>query len=197
VRTAFHDAVARFGGPGSRSNGRCLPVESEMLEPRLTPLSLFGTRALAIKKSRSPSSQDRLTSHRVNDTELPRPRMPSPFASRRAPGWEPREPLGFNPTLARVVPLRTMPIARTSRGRCNTTRDQVALANSRVLATRSWVCRQTSRTTGNRRSDRASRARFRTERDAPVKSVRPIAPSSSPGGASVRDRWPRFGLRAP
>jgi hypothetical protein len=42
VRTAFHDAVARFGGPGSRSNGRCLPVESEMLEPRLTPLSLFG-----------------------------------------------------------------------------------------------------------------------------------------------------------
>ena len=30
----------------------------------------------------------------------------------------------------------TMPIARTSRGRCNTTRDQVALANSRVLATR-------------------------------------------------------------
>lgn len=41
VRTALHDAVARFGGLGPRSDGRCLPVESKMLEPRLTPLSLF------------------------------------------------------------------------------------------------------------------------------------------------------------
>jgi hypothetical protein len=102
--------------------------------------------------------------------------MPSPFASRRAPGWEPREPLGFNPTLARVVPSRTMPIARTSRGRCNTTRDQVALANSRVLATRFVGLSPNRANDGYRRSDRASRARFRTERGAPVKSVEPDSP---------------------
>lgn len=42
--------------------------------------------------------------------------------------------------------------------------------------TRSWVCRQTAETTSDRRSDRASRTRFRIERYAPVKSVSPNSP---------------------
>jgi hypothetical protein len=41
VRTAFHDAVARFGGPGSRSDGRFLPAESEMTRATSdTPVAL-------------------------------------------------------------------------------------------------------------------------------------------------------------
>lgn len=83
MRTAFHDAVARFGGPGTRSeralSSRRVGVARATSD---TPVALR-TIALTIKKTRSPSSQDRLTSHRVNGTELPRPRVPSPFASRR------------------------------------------------------------------------------------------------------------------
>jgi hypothetical protein len=147
VRTAFHDAVARFGGPGTRSE-RALSSRrvGAARATSDTPVALR-TNALSIKNSRSPSSQDRLTSHRVNDTELPRPRVPSPFASTLTLHNGSRvNPFNFHNrslTLA-ANESGTMPIARTSRGRCNTTRDQVALANSRVLATRSRVCRQTA-----------------------------------------------------
>jgi hypothetical protein len=52
VRTAFHDAVARFGGLGTRSE-RALSSRRvvEWREPRLTPLSLFGVCALTMKRT--------------------------------------------------------------------------------------------------------------------------------------------------
>ena len=83
-----------------------------------------------------------------------------------------------------------MPIARTSRGRCNTTHDQVALANSRVLATRWWIPHGIA---GGRvivrRIARASTC-FRTKRGAPVKSDSPRSPFIAAGGAPNVDRWP-------
>jgi hypothetical protein len=83
-----------------------------------------------------------------------------------------------------------MPIARTSRGRCNTTHDQVALANSRVLATR-W-CAPRGTADGRvivRRITLASTC-FRTLRGAPVKSDSPRSPFIAAGGAPNVDRWP-------
>jgi hypothetical protein len=83
-----------------------------------------------------------------------------------------------------------MPIARTSRGRCNTTHDQVALANSRVLATRRWIPRGIA---GGRvivRRIAPASTCFRTMRGAPVKSDSPRSPFIAAGGAPNVDRWP-------
>jgi hypothetical protein len=51
VRTAFHDAVARFGGFGTASDERFLLVEQQMFAaPPLTPLSRCNRRKPFDKK---------------------------------------------------------------------------------------------------------------------------------------------------
>jgi hypothetical protein len=79
VRTAFHDAVARFGGRGCRSGGRCLPAESRRLGTPLTPLSRLARPDRPAGPSGFASRRGRLAQHRVNDEELPRPGAPSPL----------------------------------------------------------------------------------------------------------------------
>jgi hypothetical protein len=113
----------------------------------------------------------------VNDTELPRPEVPSPFAS---PGWlqgAPREPRWFPPAC-----LRT----RLGWGRCRSLGHRGGDATQHVIRSHSRTLESSQRDRGSvtrpaerrliRRSDRASRARFRTERDPPVKSVEPDSP---------------------
>ena len=120
VRTALHGVVARFRGLGSRSERAFCSRRVEGLEPRLTPLSPPGGQTPARLRARlcSPNSQDRFASQRVNASELPRSGVPSPFL--------------VADCLQSVV-LSGDPRAdadrSASRGRCNTTRDQVALAN--------------------------------------------------------------------
>ena len=186
MRTAFHDAVARFGGLGTRSD-RALSSRRviEWLEPRLTPLSLFGVRALTMKKT--------LT------TVEPRP---THLASRERYGATPArdaftlyvaaalgEPRALSGSPRRLLDgagiRKTMPIARQSRGRCNTTRDQVALANSRVLA-RDGRSLAGSPTCEFRLSDRGCLDLLSYEAERPVKSDSLRSPFIAVGGAPKR-----------
>jgi hypothetical protein len=68
VRTAFHDAVARFGGFGTASSERFLLVEkAEFAAPPLTPLSHCNRRKPFDKEGSLESQrQDRLTTRGVN-----------------------------------------------------------------------------------------------------------------------------------
>jgi len=190
VRTAFHDAVARFGGLGTRSE-RALSSRRvvEWREPRLTPLSLFGLFALTMKRTRTTveprpthlASRERYGATPARDAftlcvtptlrfgSRVNPRVPQPLACARGHGGA----------------RGTMPIARQSRGRCNTTRDQVALANSRVLARDGDPSRDHRPTNIACRIACASTC-FRTKRSAPVKSDSPRSPFIAVGGAPKR-----------
>jgi len=85
VRTAFHDAVARFGGVVSpRSSVVFSSRAREFHATSDTPVALRLRPPLLVEMRDEPKSQDRLATHDVNRTELPRPGMPSSFAQRRS-----------------------------------------------------------------------------------------------------------------
>jgi hypothetical protein len=150
VRTAFHDAVARFGGPGTRSE-RALSSRrvGAARATSDTPVALRSNRLLCDCSQRNVLVVEPRPTHLASRERYGATPAEGAFALCVTPSsgmgaW--MNPFGFHNhslTLA-ANELGTMPIARTSRGRCNTTRDQVALANSRVLATRSRVCHQTT-----------------------------------------------------
>jgi hypothetical protein len=111
-------------------------------------------------------SQDRLTTHDVNRTQLPRPEAPSSFAHRRS--------------LWRM------------RGRCNTTHDQVALANSRVFARDRRLCVIRIAGAASAPDHAALLPAFDPEE---LNGSLPSAPSQPQGGASLRSRWPSSRVR--
>jgi len=79
VRTAFHDAVARFGGSVVARSGVVFPPSRFAETTSDTPVAI---RPLNLPEGRSSRSfrRDQFTPHRVNDAELPRPGVPSPFS---------------------------------------------------------------------------------------------------------------------
>jgi hypothetical protein len=81
VRTAFHDAVARFGGqPGLLRRAFSSHGALRRRQPPLTSLSRPEQHAGSSERPRAHSlRQDRLTTHFVKDAPLPRPETPSPF----------------------------------------------------------------------------------------------------------------------
>jgi hypothetical protein len=95
LRASVVSALAR--------NGRCLPAETR--EARATSDTPVVLRSAELPRGRS-SNRDRLAAHRVNDTWLPRPGVPSPFSSRGAPRREPLVNLSAETTRLRVWPQR-------------------------------------------------------------------------------------------
>jgi hypothetical protein len=79
VRTAFHDAVARFGGSVVARSGVVFPPSRFAETTSDTPVAI---RPLNLPEGTSSRSfrRDQFTPHRVNDGELPRPGVPSPFS---------------------------------------------------------------------------------------------------------------------
>lgn len=75
-RTAFHDAVARFGGRAAGSVERFTLAERGCFR---------ATSDVPVALPRG-SAEDRLTSHGVNRTWLPRPGAPSSFMTRQLLG---------------------------------------------------------------------------------------------------------------
>lgn len=140
LRASVVSALAR--------SGRCLPAESSCLEPPLTPLSLFDAPGCP----GGSSSRDRFTSHRVNDTQLPRPGVPSPFASREL--MMSRVNRLVNHTLARMAPQDERCRSLGHRGG-DATQHLIRShhGNSLVLARDHGSSRE-RRTTSDRRSDR-------------------------------------------
>jgi hypothetical protein len=89
VRTAFHDAVARFGGrhglldrafSSHRAFRRQAATSDVPVAPRGSPCPPEGERGDTSLR------RDRLTPHLVKDASLPRPETPSPFASHQSLG---------------------------------------------------------------------------------------------------------------
>jgi hypothetical protein len=162
VRTAFHDAVARFG---AATFARKRALSSRRVGQMRAPLALLSRSGrVRSETTRRSIRRGRFASHRVNDTELPRPGMPSPLGGTDCSG---------------------------SPGRCNTTHDQVALANSRVLA----MCHSFPGFPGPAELAVARPCRDPLSYDlrALVRSEKQRSPFIGGGGASDADRWPVHG----
>lgn len=83
MRTALHGAVARFGGAALPRIERFLLVEQQRTcATSDTPVALRVVRT-ELKIRTYSKSQDRLTTHDVNRTQLPRSGMTSSFALAR------------------------------------------------------------------------------------------------------------------
>jgi hypothetical protein len=140
-----------------------------------TPVALR-TIALTVKRTRSSSSQDRFTSHRVNDTELPRPEVPSPFASRKLRFGAARTLL-VDHALARAAPAQRRCRSLGHRGG-DATRHLIRShhGNSRVLARSHGLPRGAADGRVIVPRTACASTHFRSRRGAPVKSASSRSP---------------------
>jgi hypothetical protein len=179
VRTAFHDAVARFGGLGTRSE-RALSSRRviEWREPRLTPLSLFGVCVDDKENARTvePRPTHLASRERYGATPV---RDAFTLASRRRSDGEPREPSSFHD---RSLSLAAM---GAPEGRCRSLGHRGGDATQHVIRSHSRTL-ESSRTMAapsreHRPTNNVCRIApastcFRTRPSAPVKSDSPRSP---------------------